>query len=654
MSSRLRSSSVGSKPRPRLHRPSRAESAQALALDVRCACQFFETKSLLPERVNPIGYNTAEEYEPCVHVHAILKNRDSETNQQSDSNMAFTPSSSNNIQLNVAPINAPQSDTNVCELPPEFASESMYIDNIENQLPTSNSNALGNRSASCANMGAQPPTPQLMKQRDPSTSSLLRKRMSEERQGFSVLNKRSSQSTSSRDQFTIQKDPLQSSILRRKLSNRSSGSFERASSEMASNENPQPFQFHQSRIPNERTFYHDSDDMIRNSNIAVNGTKMEVNVAKMEMQAPKVEIASPLSMQAQGNRRFMLSSSENEPQKSNESYAKTSIETTDSGIDSNYLDELPRKTDIEKQILQQNRSIPNRNVSDEEKVQILLSKTQNLNAMEESVGESKPNENDLTDIEMVPKAMPRSKPKPKILLMKADDVKSVEMPIQPKVQYQYVSKFDDTTQPQEAQTNDYSHSKIFDNYKEASNVSTPDLSSNYARQRDPSISRFTQNRYKTSNESTPIANSPLSMLSPMSMNIKTNPDKLLPSAGTYPERRASEICPSQQNPSNGPQFIRQKDLKTSNVLNRRRRNLSQSSLGPDFGMVGQPTKVTKTISFEKSLNQMESDEISPYTGTNVKIIKGVSFEFNRPLPGDRHERNTFECSHPSANKQPFR
>lgn len=55
MSSRLRSSSVGAKVRPKTRTTSRAESAAAVALDVRCACQFFQSESLLPERVNPIG-----------------------------------------------------------------------------------------------------------------------------------------------------------------------------------------------------------------------------------------------------------------------------------------------------------------------------------------------------------------------------------------------------------------------------------------------------------------------------------------------------------------------------------------------------------------------------------------------------------------------
>lgn len=55
MSSNVRSSSVGAQPRPKKLFTSRAESVAAAALDVRCACQFFQTTSLLPERVNPVG-----------------------------------------------------------------------------------------------------------------------------------------------------------------------------------------------------------------------------------------------------------------------------------------------------------------------------------------------------------------------------------------------------------------------------------------------------------------------------------------------------------------------------------------------------------------------------------------------------------------------
>lgn len=56
MTSRLpRSSSLGAVPRRKSLARSRAESSAAAPLEVRCACQFFQSDSLIPERVNPIG-----------------------------------------------------------------------------------------------------------------------------------------------------------------------------------------------------------------------------------------------------------------------------------------------------------------------------------------------------------------------------------------------------------------------------------------------------------------------------------------------------------------------------------------------------------------------------------------------------------------------
>lgn len=655
MSARLRSSSVGSRPRPKLHRTSRAESAQAVALDVRCACQFYQTKSLLPERVNPVGYNTAEDFGPCVHIQAKIK---PETDVQSGSELGlgYPIASSTSVQSATIPQpilpNNQQPPLNVYDIPPEFAPE-----NLVTQSNASISAALGNRSVSCNNMGGgvQAPIPQLMKQRDPSTSSLLRKRMSEERQGFPALNKRMSQSTVSGDRFVTQKDPSQSMILRRKMYNRSSASFDRASSEMASNERFPPFQFQQSRIPNERTFYHDSNEIGRTSNMDVSPPR-EI-IPSPPPPTPPVEIASPLSMQSQGNRRFILSSTENLPQ-----FAKTSIETEpDSGIDSNFVEDTPRKTDAEKQ---HDRQFNDQNVCDEEKV-ALLSKTQNLN---------------------VPVKVQRTKKLPKLVALSADDddgtarkhrpiptrqslqlmtvedVQTVEMPTQSKVQIQYMAKFDSTLRPQEAQTNEYSYSKIFDNYKSSQpsltpsstqldlRLSTSDLRNQrpgYIKQRDPSQSPFMQNRYRPTPTSTPIPGQTVMPMS-MDMELKSSHDKLLPPAGEFPERRASEVVPPHAN----PQYIRQKDMRTSNILNRRRRNLSQTSLGRESAMSDQPLKVTKTISFEKDLAQLDSDQISPYTGTAVKMSKGVSFEFEKPLTSDQIDRLDFSNS--SASRRPFR
>lgn len=50
-----RSASVGALPREKKHFVSRNESSSGATLDVRCACQYFQCDSLLPERVNPVG-----------------------------------------------------------------------------------------------------------------------------------------------------------------------------------------------------------------------------------------------------------------------------------------------------------------------------------------------------------------------------------------------------------------------------------------------------------------------------------------------------------------------------------------------------------------------------------------------------------------------
>ncbi|XP_067646726.1 protein piccolo isoform X7 [Eurosta solidaginis] len=50
-----RSASVGALPREKKHFVSRNESSSGASLDVRCACQYFQCDSLLPDRINPAG-----------------------------------------------------------------------------------------------------------------------------------------------------------------------------------------------------------------------------------------------------------------------------------------------------------------------------------------------------------------------------------------------------------------------------------------------------------------------------------------------------------------------------------------------------------------------------------------------------------------------
>lgn len=54
---RGRSRSEGSRRKPKLQNTSRQSSSgsSVMSLDVRCACQYFQSSSLLPDRLNPVG-----------------------------------------------------------------------------------------------------------------------------------------------------------------------------------------------------------------------------------------------------------------------------------------------------------------------------------------------------------------------------------------------------------------------------------------------------------------------------------------------------------------------------------------------------------------------------------------------------------------------
>lgn len=98
---RLRSASVGAAPRPKQLFTSRAQSAAEAALDVRCACQFFQTTQLLPERVNPVGsrpsssigcfghdaHGEQEDAIVAAEIEAVLAGRD----QMGGSEFSFGP-----------------------------------------------------------------------------------------------------------------------------------------------------------------------------------------------------------------------------------------------------------------------------------------------------------------------------------------------------------------------------------------------------------------------------------------------------------------------------------------------------------------------------------------------------------------------------------
>lgn len=473
-------------------------------------------------------------------------------------------------------------------------------------LPTATP-VLSSRSVSCNNMGLESaPAPTFMKQRDPSTSSLLRKRMSEER-GLSTLDKRMSQSTTSQEHFITQKDPTQSTILRNKSLNRSgSQSLSRQESlgRYSSEPNGQQMAFRSERIPNERTFYHDS--------------RMHLESAGIDIAA-NVEIASPLSMQSGGNRRFILASTENLPQ---------------SPVNQQPCDVDMHVIAVEPVNQRPNQSYPNnQNVCDEEKVQALLSQAKKPNK-ETAAIDAKEKAKDTTEMgKTISSVMPGLA---FLQLMNVEEMHAVDTTAQAKPMVQYLAKFDSTLHPKEAETSEYSNSKLFDNYcasvdrlhAPSTNVSTQDLHLNQAKQRDPSQSPFTRNRYRASQTPSRIEVRP-SEENLLEHLLITSPPTATPAIANFAGHQSTEQV-------NHSQTIRQKDPNKSTVLNRRRRNLSQIIVGADAKLAhayDAPVKVTASMSFDKSLTRAESERYMNYDAGDVRITKGVSFEMDRIFSG---------------------
>lgn len=111
MSSRLRSSSVGAAPRQRKLSRSRAESTVSTSLEVRCGCQYFQTDSLIPERVNPIGsrptsrteYYTEYKSRPTSRTElthpTIVDNQTKQPDQISQNNLTTTTPRTSSLLL---------------------------------------------------------------------------------------------------------------------------------------------------------------------------------------------------------------------------------------------------------------------------------------------------------------------------------------------------------------------------------------------------------------------------------------------------------------------------------------------------------------------------------------------------------------------------
>lgn len=239
MSLRIRSSSMGATPRPKKHFTTRAESAVATALDVRCACQFFQSDSLLPERINPIGSrpSSSQGYysrpiSPDLTHHVFepdYVDPDSQRNfsfgvvgatdyySESLSSIPNIPALSDVADANKTTMNGQQnlhlSATNGLNQDIQTESSNLRRDpsqsdyqNTLRQKDPSQSVLLRRRSES-----AQKNLEGIGRQRDPSTSSILRRRFSEK----SVNG-------------IQQRDPTKSSMLRRRMD--SQGSLQAQSS----------------------------------------------------------------------------------------------------------------------------------------------------------------------------------------------------------------------------------------------------------------------------------------------------------------------------------------------------------------------------------------------------------------------------------------
>lgn len=231
MSSRLRSASLGAAPRPKKHFTSRAESAAAAALDVRCACQFFQSSSLLPERINPVGSrpsSSLDYYSRPSSRNEFLFTSHSEDipddhGMETDFSFGIVQTTDYYAE-SVSRPNSPVSSVDHTELLDLKMMEAQYDDKEPSPV-----------------VAQRESTP--IKQRDPSTSRVLYRRSSQQSLGMSsaeeirgaghrsLIDQKRSLQTKSLNQAqqgtavpetpTKQRDPSTSRVLKRRLSSQS-------------------------------------------------------------------------------------------------------------------------------------------------------------------------------------------------------------------------------------------------------------------------------------------------------------------------------------------------------------------------------------------------------------------------------------------------
>lgn len=655
-SSNLRSSSVGAAPRPRLHRPSRAESAAALALDVRCACQFFQTTSLMPERVNPVGFRPPSSIGSYVpqhfmdNTHSLIEEHDMscEYFEQKDINLPnedfrFGPVGHTDYYAESV-TSRPSSPSHTEEyrepdgpltmmIPENLAQQSFHSPELSNQNMTdtltetehfikqkdpNTSIVLKRRSSSRTSAD------RLAKQRDPSSSSILRKRMnlSKTNLGDNAENIESYNQTgnvdhtdfndhesSSNDRFLHQRDPSQSSILRRKM----------LIAQQTPPILPLPNPYYMpntsavtlaSQLPAMDQDNYTSDDPYRNKGSDRKSRLDDMLTRKSKANQPEVEQNPPqttnplaLSLVSSRSTRYIQRSVENIP-----------VKFADSEKSIDRLSSIENIPSVNKRDLSPNtvNKLPEKQSINVNKIQSVATPVAIKNEDFKKVTESEPVLKRKDDVEM----------------MKAPSHQAQRLSIQSfSIKPQTIKRSLESFGSNEEQplASEYIQSKVFENYDfSTKNISRPrerttspvqiqrnispsnekaladshdtheDNKPTYIKQRDPSTSSFTRNRYKTPE--------PSILLTVEATPPSANDIKSLPSAGDFPERRASEQCT----------MIKQKDLTTSTLLNRRRRNLSQTNLN------------------------VHNDSLSPISAGG-KIVKTVSFEFDKQLLSEPYQ-----------------
>lgn len=633
---RMRSSSVGSRPKPKVHRVSRAESPTPAPLDVRCGCQFYQTTSLLPERVNPAEH---EDMSYACQQHSPPSNRYSGSDfSQTSLQSTFSPVTLSSRNRMIHPSS---------EQPMFMNSDHLHPNAPRVDFQFTDCSDIRERHASAS---ALPRTPSTIRQRDPSHSSLVRRRMSEDRQMGTIKRTTSQWSNAScggEARVITQRDPTQSTILRRKINNQhslSSASFHGRSAKQQDDMwcvRTQPLCIPSSGTITQRTVSH--------LNINPREIRSPRSPARREQLSPAPVASTPFNPLGQNRRDSVYYAMMDEEIDGLE--ATRRLNQLPSGMEVVETIEKPpipdakpyRKEEWEIEVNEEHKlgvisiarstvekppvaepkaerqpvasALPDRRPQSPQRFEIHKTPLEmpSDRRSEAKMAEPKTNGSKVTfskDEQTEPLNYERQRqmslsPKPRRKLSEMmvcqEVVQTKSVPT--KIQVQHIAKL------MEAETLEYTHSKQFDNYESSNEINriphheakpgTP----TFVQQRDPSQSRFTRDRYRTPTPSVSI-NFPEFGINRSETNLPPMP--------------MTDARPFHHD---GNAFIQQKDLRTSKLLQRRRRNLSQTSLQDDRSSqlaaatsLTLPAKLSKTVSFEFD-NQMQTE---PYANQDER------------------------------------